>query len=131
MTAIAVGLVCLLLSTVVWQHAQASKPPGEAPAIEFPSAISQATRIQLLQDDFKIVSRVEDLPRTVLETFKEKGGSRLLLANPGAKFNPGDVIWDASVPQRRLVLAGVSKDKCFVHFERGGRGLSNIIEDSD
>jgi hypothetical protein len=123
---IALCFVCLLFSIVamVREH----KPLGEPPAIDFPSAVSQATRIELLQDDFSIINKVRNLPPAVLRRFTEKGGSRLVLADPNANFNPGDVIWDASVPQRRLIFAGESKDKCFVHYERGGRGHSYIIE---
>src|SRR6266446_4676694 len=130
-TAIALGLICFLFSTLIlmfWQRRHSSKPLGKAPAIEFPSGLSQPTKIQLLEDDFKIVGEVGALPPAVQETFRETGGSRLVLANRGANFNPGDVISDATVPQERLIFAGVSKDKCFVHYERGGRGHSYIVE---
>jgi hypothetical protein len=45
----------------------------------------------------------------------------LRMANPGEKYQANDVLEDEPPPPlRRLVFAGVSKDKCFVHYERGG-----------
>jgi len=126
-TAIVLGVVCLLFS-IVFAMVRKHRPLGKAPTIQFPSAVSETTKIQLLKEDFNIISDVSTLPPAVLETFRETGGSRLVLANRGATFNPGDVIWDASVPQKRLIFAGVSKDKCLVHYERGGRGHSYIVE---
>jgi hypothetical protein len=128
-TVITVAFMCCLSAAAIIVILQRkSKPLGEAPIIEFPSSVSQATKAQLLKDDFRIVTDVSALPTPVLKAFQEKGGSRSLLANPGAKFNPTDVIWDASVPRKRLILAGVSTDRCFVHYEQGGRGHSYVIE---
>jgi len=127
-TVIAVALLCCLLAvTILVIRQRTPKPLGEAPSVRFPSAVSQTTKVSLLRDDFEIVTDVSALPSSVLKLFQEKGGARFLLANPGAKFIAGDVIWDASVPHRRLVLAGVSRDRCFVHYEQGGRGLSYVI----
>jgi len=49
------------------------------------------------------------------------------MANPGEKFNATDVIRDASVPRMRLIFAGISRNKCFVHYERGGIAHSYLI----
>src|SRR5207245_11101791 len=79
-------------------------------------------------DDFRIITDLSVLPTSVLKAFQEKSGSRSLLANPGAKFNPSDVIWDASVPRKRLILAGASTEWCLVHYEQGSSGRSYVIE---
>jgi len=119
---------CLSAVTIIVFRQSRSRPLAEAAGIAFPAAVSQATKVQLLKDDFRIITDVSVLPTGVLKAFQEKGGSRSLLANPGAKFNPTDVIGDASVPHRRLILAGTSTNRCFVHYEQGGRGRSYVIE---
>src|SRR5258708_39739664 len=86
-TAIALGVVCLLFS-IVFAIVRKHRPLGKAPTIQFPSAVSQTTKIQLLKDDFNIISDVSALPPAVLETFRETGGSRLVLANRGAPSIP-------------------------------------------
>src|SRR5256885_17121385 len=100
-----VAFVCCLsrVAIVVFRQSR-SKTLAEGDGIEFPAAVSQATKVQLLKDHFRIITDVSVLPTPLLKAFQEKGGSRSLLANPGAKFNPSDVIWDASVPRKRLIL---------------------------
>ena len=49
------------------------------------------------------------------------------MANPGKHFIEGDVIYDSSVPRERLIFAGVSGEKCFVHYEQGGRGHMYLV----
>jgi hypothetical protein len=73
-----------------------------------------------LQGDFTVVKNLRDLPRPVLRAFTEEGGSRLVIVNPGKEFLETDVVYDSSLPNRRLIFAGVSKNKCFVHYEQGG-----------
>jgi hypothetical protein len=117
----------LMLASFV-KHSTHSKALGQAQMVKFPAKLSKEAKIELLEGDFKIISKASDLPPAVLQTFKETGGSCLVLADPDEKFNPTDVIYDARVPQERLIIAGVSKNKAFVHYERGGRGRSYIIE---
>jgi hypothetical protein len=82
---------------------------------------------QFLAGDFRIVRDMKALPEPVVEAFTETGGSRLTIANPGERFEATDVIWDESVPRRRLLFAGISGSKSFVLYERGGIGLSHIL----
>lgn len=84
-------------------------------------------RQQFLEGDFKIIRDVKELPQPVLQAFTEQGGSRLLMANPGKRFLATDVISDSNLPRKRLIFAGVLDDKCFVHYERGGIALANIL----
>jgi hypothetical protein len=131
--AAAIIVVCALLfalarTGVLRYWGQASKPLGEAPRIESPSAgISQSERQEFLEGDFAIVKDVKTLPRQVVEAFTEQGGSRLLMANPGQTFEATDDIRDSSVPRERLIFAGVLNDKCFVHYEQGGYAHSYIL----
>jgi len=113
---------------MLWEHKYATKPMGQRPPLDFPSEVSQSVKITFLMDDFSVINSLSALPPAVLETFRGKGDSRIVLGDPGAHFNATDVISDASVPRRRLILAGVSKDKCFVHYEQGGIALFEVIE---
>jgi hypothetical protein len=98
-----------------------SKPLGDAPRIEFPATeMSQLARQQFLDGDFLNIKNVKALPRPVLQAFTEEGGSRLVMVNPGKKFEATDAIDDSSLPNRRLIFAGVVGDRCFVHYEQGG-----------
>ncbi len=104
------------------------KPLGEAPPLDFSSpGTSQLTRQQFLDGDFTIIQDVKLLPRPVLEKFTEQNGSRPVIANPGKNFVVGDVIYDSSTPRERLIFAGVSGEKCFVHYEQGGRGHMYLL----
>jgi hypothetical protein len=97
------------------------KPLGEAPPLNFSSSgMSESERQHFLDGDFRIIKDARALPGPVLETFTEQGGSRLLIANPGKNFIAGDVIYDSSVPRKRLIFAGIAGEKCFVHYEQGG-----------
>jgi hypothetical protein len=130
--AVIIVAFCLLLAVaranVLRCWGQASKPLGEPPRVEFPSdGISQPEREHFLDADFTVITKVKALPGPVLQLFTEKGGSRLLMANPGDKFEATDVISDSSVPRMRLILAGVLGEKCFVHYEQGGRGHSYVL----
>jgi hypothetical protein len=84
------------------------------------AALSRDQRAHILDGEFSIVTKVEALPDGVkarlAQTFKQE---KLELANPDQKFNASDV----GRPGRRLIFAGVSKDKCFIHYEQGGIAL--------
>jgi hypothetical protein len=129
--AIIVGaaLLTIALLEVIRYMTPDSKPLGEGPQAHFPAAgLSESAWRQFLDSDFRIVTDVKAIPSSVLQTFTEEGGLRLLMANPGQKFEVTDVISDASVPRERLMFAGVAGDKCFVHYEKGGYAHSYILE---
>jgi hypothetical protein len=122
----------VLLAIVAFFAAQwwktADEPLGAPPRADSPKVeMTQSARERFLDADFKILKDVEALPQPVLQRFTENGGSRLLMANPGQKFNATDVIYDASIPRMRLIFAGVAGDDCFVYYEQGGIGLSFIL----
>jgi hypothetical protein len=105
-----------------------SEPLRDGPRVTYPVAeFSPLARQQFLEGSFKIIRNVKELPRPVLQVFTEQGGSRLLMANPGEKFLATDFIYDSSLPQKRLIFAGVLDDRCFVHYEQGGIGLASIL----
>jgi hypothetical protein len=119
-TALVFAVALALLGYTLF-HGRIAKPLGNAPAVTFPSA---GLRLQewekFLDGDFTIIKDMKALPRSVLHVYTEQGGTRLLMADPGKRFEATDVINDPSVPRKRLIFAGVSGDKCFVHYEQGG-----------
>jgi hypothetical protein len=74
------------------------QPLGQPPRLEFPKAVSQSARTALFAQDFSLVTNVNELPMSVRRKFQEQGGTRLLIVNPGEKFNATDVITNASLP---------------------------------
>jgi hypothetical protein len=120
---------CLLYGVAMargWR--QVSKPLSEPPRVEFPSSgISQLEREHFLDEDFSIITKVNALPSPVVRLFTEIGGSRLVMANPGDKFEATDVIADPSLPRMRLIFGGVLGEKVFVHYEQGGRGHGYVL----
>ena len=104
------------------------KPLGQSPPIEFPiQSLPKVEAREFLEGDFRIITDVRNLPGPVLQAYTEVGGTRLLMANPGKKFQVTDVVSDSSLPFKRLIFAGVLDDKCFVHYEHGGRGFADML----
>ena len=128
--AVRVFIVVLIVGAVIVLalREREPKPLGEAPPLDFSSAMSQSARQQFLDGDFTIIRDARVLPGPVRQAFTEHNGSRLLIANPGKEFLVGDVIYDPTVPQKRLIFAGVSGEKCFVHYEQGGRAHVYVLE---
>ena len=120
-------LACLgFLSFYLWK--MRSEPLRDGPLIVYTQpGLSRLERQEFLKRDFKIIRKVKALPLPVLHAFTEQGGSRLLMANPGKEFLATDVIYDSSLPGKRLIFAGVVDGKCFVFYEQGGIGLADIL----
>lgn len=82
------------------------KPLGPESRIEFSTtALQKAEILEFLQGEFTISRDVRYLPAPMVKVFTEVGGSRPVMANPGQRFVAGDVIFDASVPRKRLLFA--------------------------
>jgi hypothetical protein len=87
-----------------------------------------AVRDHLLDGDFKIVFRMEDISESCTAAFDSsfvnasgtvpKAGE-LRFADPGQAFQASDVI-TTDVPFRRLSFAGLGPKTCFVYYQRGG-----------
>lgn len=70
---------------------------------------------------FQVVSAVRGLPLGVREELQRMfGSSAMAIAEPGAPFQATDVVTDATLPIRRMNVAGCSQDHCLVYYERGG-----------
>jgi len=59
----------------------------------------------------------DDLPAELLAQCQDDNGR---LADPGAPWLAGNVIWNASLPRHRLLWAVTVGPYHVVHFERGG-----------
>ena len=118
---IAIALLVLIVFLVFHFAWIPRTPLRDGPLVIFQdSELSPSLRQHFLEGNFSVVKKAKALPRPVLQVFTEQGGSRFLLADPGEKFEATDVIDDSSLPQKRLIFAGVLNDKCFVHYEQGG-----------
>jgi hypothetical protein len=84
--------------------------------------------VHLLDGDFKIVRRLEEVPDACMRTFESSfvniNGLRakqgeVRFANPGEPFNWSDAI-ERDLPFRRLELARLNTSGCFIHYQKGG-----------
>ena len=81
-----------------------------------------------LDGDFKILSRVEELPESLKMAFAALAHqSQFEMADPGRDFQVTDVITHEGLPRRRLIFAGISDRDCFIQYEMGGRGHSFYV----
>jgi hypothetical protein len=118
----------LVVFTAVYVFGWPARPLGESPRLTFSKFnLSDQEKLDFLDGDFRIISDVRKLPAPVVQAFTEEGGSRLTIVNPGKRFSATDVIYDESLPRKRLAFAGVLNDKCFVQYEEGGWGLSQVL----
>jgi hypothetical protein len=123
-----VGLLAVAAISVAHLRKNHASPLGDAPRIEYPSeAMTQLAKQEFLQGSFSLIKNMQDLPPSVIRAFTEQGGPRLVMADPGKDFRATDVVYDSTLPSERLIFAGVSGDKCFIHYERGGIGLSYVL----
>lgn len=122
------GLIGLLAGFLGFQWWKAThRPLGPDPLYELPKLeMAQTARERFMEGDFTIVNNMSALPRPVLRLFTEERGSRLLMVNPGKPFS-SHFGSDKSIPAKRLILAGVSDNKCFVFYERGGYVILHVL----
>jgi hypothetical protein len=82
-------------------------------------------KAHVLDGDFLIVKSVDRLPDGLKAAFCRLAGLREFnMANPGEKYQEADVIVEPGLPFQRLLFAGISSDKYFLHYETGGIGHS-------
>ncbi len=106
---LAQALLCCLPVTLLAQQV-AGRLPANA-------------QVHVLDGNFKLISTTEGIPANIKEAFvRYSRQPSFAMANPGAKYQVGDVVLDRTLPFRRLVFAGAADDRWFIHYERGGRG---------
>ncbi len=101
---------CALIAGAGLQAAQAS-------ALHPPAALDGAIEL-------REVNSLAGLPTGIRTgTFALPGGRKAVgwvLAEPGGRWNPTDVIVDASLPGRRMSVALCDASICALSYERGG-----------
>lgn len=99
-----------------------------AGAQEFHKQLPAGEKQHILDGPFTVITKTEEMPSPVKQAFaKITGSASFSLANPGQKFEATDVIVDRTLPRRRLIFAGTKGSEWFVHYERGGIGLSYCV----
>jgi hypothetical protein len=84
--------------------------------------------LQTLNGELTIANKTSELPgwcKTAFVTLTKE--SRFEMAEPGEKFQVTDVIREHGLPSRRLAVAGFSRDRCFIHYEKGGFAHSYFL----
>ncbi|OLB95945.1 MAG: hypothetical protein AUI02_02960 [Acidobacteria bacterium 13_2_20CM_2_57_12] len=103
--------------------------PGEPPKVAWIEPnMSHAKRQAFLESHFKIVRTMSALSPAVVKVFTVKSGTHLAMTEPGKNFQETDVSKDPDLPRRRLIFAGVSEERVFVHYEMGGIGRSFVVD---
>jgi hypothetical protein len=96
---------------------------GKETRLIFHKALSHEEKERVFDGEFSIVRSTNDLPRSVKRAFEIiTEVEPFALANPGTEYQATDVIENPGLPTRRLLFAGVSGSKWFVHYEHGGLG---------
>jgi hypothetical protein len=131
-----IGLLAMVFGFKVWNSLRQPIPPLEFPKQEIPDIpgsfylrnVPTLDDVHLLDGDFKIVRRVNEIPDTCMSPFESlfvtinglhaKPGE-VRFANPGEPFNWSDNVVEG-LPFRRLEFAGFSPAECFVHYQSGG-----------
>jgi hypothetical protein len=93
----------------VAKFATANPPGGGLPAADR-KTLEDSSR-------FHEIHSTSDLPPAIVAIC---GGDKNNLAEPGGKWNPTDVVMDATLPSKRLIWAAKGGDYYVVHYERGG-----------
>ena len=93
------------------------------------ATLPAALRTHLQAERFDIVTSVRGLPLDVRNLMQKMFGTVSLdIAEPGAAFQATDVLVTPSLPIRRMVSAGCSKDfHCLVYYERGGIATTRLV----
>lgn len=106
-----------------------SPPEGPNPIHLSTVSAPDGIRNHLLDGDFKIVNRVEEIPENCASVFESSFVSasgavpkrgEVKLANPGQVFQSSDALVPGA-PFRRLEFAGLGSRRCFIHYQSGGK----------
>jgi hypothetical protein len=86
-----------------------------------PAELSDQLRTRLRDERFQIVTSIRGLPLGVRSEMQTLFGTLTLdIAEPGESFHADGASDDPKLPNRRLVLAGCSYERCLVYYQRGG-----------
>jgi mono/diheme cytochrome c family protein len=96
-------------------------PPQSSSPV--PHKLTTDEKAHILDGEFTIEKTVDHLPDSLKSAFAHLAKEAdFKMANPGEKFEATDDISDPGLPNRRLIFAGISKNRYFIHYEHGGIG---------
>ena len=96
--------------------------------LETPRHLTRAERVHLLDGQFSGISSVDSLPSAIRESFLNcRRKCSFEMANPGERFEAGDYITEPWLPRRRMIVAGSSAHRSFLHYEQGGLVHSYLL----
>lgn len=110
---------------------QASKPfedPDRVQLSTTPSSDQHQNKL-LEGDDFRITKKLRDIPEPCFSPFEssfirtsatDSTAEKVEIADPGQPFQFSDAL-TPGLPFRRLVLAGLGANSCFIYYQHGGR----------
>jgi hypothetical protein len=94
----------------------------------FHTELSGEEKQHILDGNFVIINSTDALPPSIKNALATVTRDEpFALANPGSKYQETDVIDEPGLPHRRLIFAGVCKDRWFIHYEHGGIGISDAV----
>jgi hypothetical protein len=95
--------------------------PTSLPSLQETRPLPEPLRTHLQNERMDAVTSITGLPLGVRDDLRRLVGSQTLdMANPGAEFQAPGQAGQSTLPVRRLVAAGCSRDHCLVYYERGG-----------
>jgi hypothetical protein len=101
---------------------------GRDLAYKFHRQLSIPEKQHILDGNFATITSTEGLPEPIKNAFATITGVKpFALANPDKKYQVTDVIEEPGLPSRRLIIAGVCKNRWFIHYEHGGIGVSDAV----
>ena len=111
-------------STTEAHPSQPTPPPSEEPQKNDSTVIHKLSadeKAHILDKEFTVEKKVDRLPDSLKAAFARLTKERdFKMANPGEQYQATDYISEPGLPWRRLIFAGVSKDRYFIHYEKGG-----------
>jgi mono/diheme cytochrome c family protein len=110
-----------LVAYVLSLKRPANPPQNSAPV---PHKLSAAEKVHILDGEFTIEKTVDHFPDSLKSAFAHLAKEAdFKMANPGEKFEATDALSSGpALPRRRLIFAGISKNRYFIHYEHGGIG---------
>jgi hypothetical protein len=91
-------------------------------------SFSPEQKAHVLDGNFVIIRTVDRLPIDLKSAFSHLAGMHdFEMADPGERFQITDVVVEPGLPWRRLLFAGLSTGKYFIHYEEGGIGHSYSV----
>ena len=88
------------------------------PLTERARTLSAADVGRIVKGDFRIVHRVQQIPKAVQQGFTVLSHEQFSMVNPGQEMSTDMIL--PGVPNKRLVFAGIGKDTAVLVFEQGG-----------